>query len=219
MPSSCSSALGLSLLLCACGGASIQAPERGATAHAVATETPPATELATAPAPVRPELGPAPVRPELAPAPVPPELAPAPLAALTAAEAPTAACVPGAQSLCTPRGERPRIVLDESLTPTEAGLPALSADGTELALAVTDPERAISSLLIRFVRAQDGVALREHLIVSVEEALALEDIDVPDPALRARIEARVAAFDAAMTRGAFAPVASRPAEQAPRLAP
>jgi len=112
------------------------------------------------------------------------------------------ACVPRGGAPCPPRGERPRVVLDESLTPTEAGLPAVSADGAELALVVADTDGASSSLRVRFVAAADGALLREHLVLSVDEALALEE-DAPDAATRARIEQRVADLDAAMMRGAF----------------
>ncbi len=142
---------------------------------------------------------------------------PGPRAAPTAPEQPLESgappervCVPGATSACPPRGERPRIVLDESLTPTEAGLPALSADGTEVALAVTDAETATSALLVRCVRASDGAPQQDYLIVSPEEALTLEDADAPAPALRAQLEARITAFTAAMTHGGFTPLASAP---------
>lgn len=136
----------------------------------------------------------------------------APEQPLESAAPPEHVCVPGATSACPPRGERPRIVLDESLTPTEAGLPAVSADGTEVALAVTDAETATSALLVRCVRASDGAPEQDYLIVSPEEALALEDADAdaPAPALRAQIEARIAAFTAAMTHGGFTPLASAP---------
>ena len=117
------------------------------------------------------------------------------------------ACVPRSGAPCPPRVERPRVVLDESLTPTEAGLPAVSADGAELALAVGDAEGASSSLQVRFVAAVDGAQLRDHLVLSVDEALALEE-DAADAATRARIEQRVADFDAAMMRGGFTSLAS-----------
>jgi hypothetical protein len=116
--------------------------------------------------------------------------------------------VPSAHRACAPQSERPRIVLDESLTPTEAGLPALSADGTEVALAVSDTETASSSLSVRFVRTEDAETLREAVIVSREEALALEDSDAPDAALRARVEARVTDLDAALASGGFQPLQS-----------
>ena len=119
----------------------------------------------------------------------------------------TSACVARPGAACAPRGERPRIVLDESLTPTEAGLPALSADGVEVALAVSDPESASSSLLVRYVSAGSGSVLRDQVVLSVEEALALED-DTPSAALRTRVEQRVGDIDAALARGGFTPIAS-----------
>jgi SAM-dependent methyltransferase len=131
------------------------------------------------------------------------------------------ACVPRTGVPCPPRGERPRVVLDESLTPTEAGLPAVSADGAEVALVVGDADGASSSLRVRFVASANGAELREHVVLSVEEALALEE-DAPDAATRARIEQRVADLDAAMMRGAFTSLASgvfaaRGATRTPRL--
>jgi len=60
---------------------------------------------------------------------------------------------------------------------------------------------------VRFVAAADGAQLREHVVLSVDEALALEQ-DAPDAATRARIEQRVADLDAAMMRGAFTSLTS-----------
>ena len=117
------------------------------------------------------------------------------------------ACVPRSGAPCPPRGERPRVVLDESLTPTEAGLPAVSADGAEVALVVGDVDGASSSLRVRFVAAADGAQLREHVVLSVDEALALEE-GAPDAATRTRIEQRVADLDAAIMRGGFTSLAS-----------
>ncbi len=117
-----------------------------------------------------------------------------------------AACQSGTPG-CDVRAERPRVVLDASLTPTEAGLPAISADGVEVAVALTDPdpERASSSLSIRFLATADGATRRELPVLDVREALALEDDD-PDAATRARIERRVAELDEAFSRGGFTPL-------------
>lgn len=116
------------------------------------------------------------------------------------------ACAPGSPG-CAPRAERPRVVLDASLTPTEAGLPALSADGSEVAIALPDPdpERASSSLSIRILATSDGATRRELPVLDVREALALEDDDA-DAATRARIERRVAELDAAFASGGFTPL-------------
>jgi hypothetical protein len=103
------------------------------------------------------------------------------------------------------------VVLDASLTPTEAGLPAIAADGAEIAVAMTDPdpERASSSLAIRFLATADGATRRELPVLDVREALALEDDDA-DASTRARIERRVADLDAAFASGGFTPLRGVP---------
>jgi len=183
-------ALALALPISACGAAAVPAPQTAADAHQDAhAPTSPAQTLELPAAEATPSARAGTPTQEAASAPAPQETQPA--------------CAPGSPG-CAPRAERPRVVLDESLTPTDAGLPAISADGTQIALALTDPdpERASSSLSVRFVDAASGATQRELPVLDVPEALALEDDD-PSAATRTRIERRVADLDAAFASGGF----------------
>jgi hypothetical protein len=190
MPRFAPFALALLLPISACGAAATPPPRTAADVPDTASAATRGVQTLELPAAVATSAsGESAIEAEASPAPAPRDTQPA--------------CAPGSPG-CAPRAERPRVVLDESLTPTEAGLPAISADGAEIALAMSDPdpERASSSLAVRFVAAADGATRRELTVLDVREALALEDDD-PDTATRARIERRVADLDAAFTSGGF----------------
>jgi ubiquinone/menaquinone biosynthesis C-methylase UbiE len=112
------------------------------------------------------------------------------------------ACGPAHGRPCGQTVERPRVVLDDDLTPTDAGFPAVSDDGTEIALAAGDDVGASSTFSVRFVRASDGATLRTRVLVSSQEAAAIEARG-PSPALASSIRARVEALEAELLRGGF----------------
>lgn len=128
------------------------------------------------------------------------ELVPrAQLGEAAAAEQP---CGPAHGRPCGQTVERPRVVLDDDLTATEAGFPAVSDDGREVALAVGDEAGASSGFTVHFVRASDGAALRTRELLSTREAAAIEARG-PSAALTTAVRGRVEALEAELLRGGF----------------
>lgn len=99
--------------------------------------------------------------------------------------------------------EQPSIVLDDDMTPTDGGFPALSADRASVALAIVDPDglRASPNLLVRIAPVAGG-APRDLPILSVAEGSRFEARD-PTPAQRREVQGRLARATAALMAGNF----------------
>jgi len=99
--------------------------------------------------------------------------------------------------------EAPLIVLDDDLTPTDGGFPALSADHTRVALAIVDPDgaRAAPNLLVRIVPFAGGTP-QDFPILSVAEGARLDARD-PTPAENREVRGRLARAAAQLLAGEF----------------
>ena len=104
--------------------------------------------------------------------------------------------------------EQPSVVLDDDMTPTDGGFPALSADHARVALAISDPDglRASPNLLVRIVRLTGG-AREDYSILSVAEGVRYEARD-PSASQRREVQGRLARATAALMAGDFRAMAA-----------